>query len=270
MVRGNGAVGQGEKRVPVQQAQRNERFGYKFDGWHSDGTFHYTGDGQVGDQSETDGGNRALLAAEGLGRAVILFRSEGAATTYIGEFTLASPPHYRADAPDRNDEMRSVLVFRLVPRGPVDHSEKDDAPADPVGPEELPLEASNVDAYAMARPEEPAQTIRREADLVARYDAWLRQQGRDTVRHRIPLPEGGYMYTDVFDKSTDELIEAKASSARVYIRTGLGQVLDYGRYLPHRSKALLVETRPTDDLIELLASNDVGVIWASASGFERC
>jgi hypothetical protein len=28
-----------------------QTFGYNYDGWHADGTFHYTGDGQEGDQS---------------------------------------------------------------------------------------------------------------------------------------------------------------------------------------------------------------------------
>jgi hypothetical protein len=54
-----------------------EAFGYTFDGWHDDGTFRYTGDGQEGDQSPDVGGNRALLAAPELGRAIRLFRSEG-------------------------------------------------------------------------------------------------------------------------------------------------------------------------------------------------
>ena len=35
------------------------QFGYAFDGWHKDGTFHYTGEGQRGDQVMTHG-NRAV------------------------------------------------------------------------------------------------------------------------------------------------------------------------------------------------------------------
>ena len=45
-------------------------FGYKYDGWHADGMLHYTGDGQVGDQLLTTGGNKALMDAEGLGRTI--------------------------------------------------------------------------------------------------------------------------------------------------------------------------------------------------------
>jgi len=38
-------------------------FGYDYDGAQPDGTFHYTGDGQVGDQLPTVGGNKSLLDA---------------------------------------------------------------------------------------------------------------------------------------------------------------------------------------------------------------
>jgi hypothetical protein len=36
-----------------------EAFGYKFDGWHDDGMFHYTGDGQEDDQLPVDRGSLA-------------------------------------------------------------------------------------------------------------------------------------------------------------------------------------------------------------------
>jgi hypothetical protein len=75
-----------------------QTFGYNYDGWHADGTFHYTGDGQEGDQSLSKGGNKSLVDAASLGRTVRLFRSEGVNTTYLGAFTLADPPH---NAPTR-------------------------------------------------------------------------------------------------------------------------------------------------------------------------
>lgn len=247
-----------------------ETFGYKYDGWHSDGTFHYTGDGQEGDQSRDEGGNRALLRAADLSRAVRLFRSEGVNTTYLGEFALADPPYYQADAPDRNGEMRSVLVFRLEPLGDVLREASDSAPTPSAeGPQELPLEATNIEAYIADHPDEPAVAVRREAELVRAYSAWLAAHGESTVRHRIPIPDGGYLYTDVFNKATQELIEAKASAARVYIRAGLGQLLDYSRYLPHKKRAVLLPQTPAADLVELLHSYDVGVIWRSSSGFSR-
>jgi hypothetical protein len=246
-----------------------EVFGYTYDGWHSDGTFHYTGDGQVGDQLPTEGGNRAVLAAASLGRTIRLFRSEGVETTYLGAFQLAEPAFYRAESQDRNSEMRQVLVFRLVPMGSVVKDLTDAAVVDLTSPQELQIEASNVEAYAVARPDEPAVAVRREAELVARYERWLADRGETSVRHRIPIPGGGYVVTDLYAKHSQELIEAKASAGRSYIRAGLGQILDYGRFIQHRSKAILVPSEPSADLVELLRAHDVDVIWPSNDGFTR-
>jgi hypothetical protein len=55
-------------------------FGYVYDGWTEDGAFHYTGDGQFGDQQPDKGGNRDLLRAAEQGRAIRLFRSDGPST----------------------------------------------------------------------------------------------------------------------------------------------------------------------------------------------
>jgi hypothetical protein len=89
-----------------------------------------------------------------------------------------------------------------------------------------PVEANDVDQYAVQRPDEPANAVRREANLVQRYTSWLAASGEDMVRHRIPLPDGGHLFTDICNKATHELIEAKASAGRVYVRAGLGQLLD--------------------------------------------
>lgn len=245
-------------------------YGYRYDGWHSDGLFHYTGDGQRGDQSETTGGNHSLLRAKSLGRAVRLFRSDGPRTTYVGEFELADPPFYRADSTGADGAgTRSVLVFRLVPLGAAARLDGDTADADSSEPEELPVEAFDVESFVRRHPEEPAAAIRREATLVQKYVAYLGAQGRDAVRHRIPVPGGGYLFTDVFDKSTDELIEAKASSARVHVRAALGQILDYSRFLMHSSRALLVPVQPSSDLVELLHEHRISVIWQAGKSFDR-
>ncbi|WP_151083873.1 hypothetical protein [Nocardioides cynanchi] len=244
-------------------------FGYKYDGWHADGTLHYTGDGQVGDQSLRTGGNKSLMDAGKLGRTIRVFRSEERDTTYLGLFELAHPPYYRADALDRQGEVRSVLVFRLSPLGDVLKDPIDDADPDTAIPEELPVEANNVDKYAAQRPDEPREAVRREAQLVGRYTEWLNAQGQATVRHRVPIPGGGYLFTDVFNKATEELVEAKASAARSYVRAALGQVLDYARFLDHEAKAVLLPVRPSADLIELLTSHECAVIWEEGKTYLR-
>lgn len=242
-------------------------FGYNYDGMQSDGIYHYTGDGQEGDQSKFRGGNKALLDTVTNGRAVRLFKSAGRLTTYVGEFALADPPFFRADAPDKYGEMRSVLVFRLQPVGSVATAPQ--AVAGSADPIEMPLEGMTAEEFATSHPEEPSIAVRREAALVLRYAAWLDSRGEPTVRQKIPLPGGGFLYTDIFNTITLELIEAKASGSRTHVRAGLGQLLDYGRFVEHSARALLLPTRPSDDLIELLRVHDVGVIWEEGKRFVR-
>ncbi len=147
---------------------QGEAFGYKYDGWQPDGTFHYTGDGQVGTQNPAQGGNAALLAAASKGRTVRLFRSEGTLTTYLGAFELLDdPPYFTAPAPDREGNLRDVLVFRLSPVGDVLRDQSDVAPPPPFDVLALPLEALDVDNYERQRPQEPREAVRREAALVA-------------------------------------------------------------------------------------------------------
>lgn len=93
----------------------------------------------------------------------------------------------------------------------------------------FPLEANDVEAYVVSHPEEPTSAVRREAALVRDYARWLAQRGRTARRHRIRFPDGRSLCTDCFDESTSEVLEAKGSAARTFIRSGLGQILDYSR-----------------------------------------
>jgi hypothetical protein len=91
-----------------------EKYGYIFDRW-IDGVFHFTGDGQVGDQVMKFG-NRAIRDHEKEGRALRVFKGVSGTVTYLGEFELADDPFYVAEARDAlSERARKVFVFRLVP-----------------------------------------------------------------------------------------------------------------------------------------------------------
>jgi hypothetical protein len=91
-----------------------EQYGYIYDRWQ-DGIFHFTGDGQVGDQ-EMKFGNRAILDHRKHGRALRVFDGVRGTVRYRGEFELAADPFYVAKARERSSEkVRKVIVFRLVP-----------------------------------------------------------------------------------------------------------------------------------------------------------
>jgi hypothetical protein len=246
-------------------ATAGAQFGYAFDGWHRDGTFHYTGDGQVGDQLMKDG-NRAVRDHIDDGRALRLFEKDGTYVTYVGEFELPDESHIlRDEALDRNQaNLRSVFVFRLRPVGPTWEGCTARAPEGGLA-QEVPLEAANIESYVRERAHlEPEVALRTEAALVARYSAWIaRAVNGTTTRQAIPTAAGHMMYTDLFVRETRELVEAKSSSSRTHMRSALGQILDYARYVPHSSLAILVPSQPDPEMTQLLIAHGVGCIWES-------
>ena len=71
-------------------------YGYIYDGRGEDGFFHYTGEGQEGDQQMTQG-NRAIRDHVEEGRELHLFEAHGTELEYIGQFRYHDD--YQADAP---------------------------------------------------------------------------------------------------------------------------------------------------------------------------
>lgn len=90
-----------------------EAHGYE-DGDADDGTFHYFGEGQVGDMAFVRG-NKAILEHAQHGKSMLLFRTRGKGkrVRYAGEYGL-SDWEYR-EAPDSKGTMRQAIVFKLVP-----------------------------------------------------------------------------------------------------------------------------------------------------------
>jgi hypothetical protein len=87
------------------------KYGY-FDEWKSDGCYHYTGEGQHGDQ-EMKSGNAAVLRHKEERRALRLFKGARGVVEYLAEFQVdAQTPFYTMDAPEtEGGPVRSVIVF---------------------------------------------------------------------------------------------------------------------------------------------------------------
>lgn len=241
-------------------------FGYNYDGPQADGSYSYTGEGQVGDQMLTRG-NRAIYEND---RVLRLFEQAGRAEVrYVGEFRVDPyDPVTLANAPDSSGATRSVFVFRLWPadgtgavKPEVDGSEV----------QIVPLEQNKTEAFVANPAEGPTAAERREAALVARYASWLAQRGQDTARHRVNLPgTRRALYTDLFNTATNEVVEAKGLANRDDVRLALGQILDYARYVTHEHRAVLLPARPAGDLVDLLISHGVSCIYETNKGtFER-
>lgn len=246
-----------------------EQHGY-FDGWADDGCFHYTGEGQRGDQQFREG-NKAVRHHEADGRILRLFRASGPEVTYLGAFTTDSQqPYYFTDAPETGGgPLRTVIVFRLRPVGQVLRRDAERIRV-PGGPRisEVAVEAHNQDRYRVQRGTNLSEAERREAALVVRYRGHLEQRGVEVVRLAIrPGSELRPLYCDLFNKSNHELVEAKGTVTREALRLALGQLLDYRRFIdPRPAMVLLVPMRPRPDLLALLQEYGVRVVWEEEQG----
>jgi hypothetical protein len=248
-----------------------EQHGY-YDGWQSDGCFHYTGEGQRGDQRMISG-NRSILDHQRQGRALRLFDGARGTVEYVGRFVLdVEHPWYETDAPQNGSpDLRKVIVFRLrlvdgdSPR--VVASKIADVIAGSVvrnvSIEEQLTERSFVDPNR-----EPYEAERRESSLVQDFSAYLRALGHEVCRKQI-VPHGEYkpLFTDLFDETAGLLVEAKGSVTRESIRMAIGQLADYGRFVDARHRAILVESRPRPDLESLALSQGIAVVWRTGRQF---
>jgi hypothetical protein len=95
-----------------------EQYGYYHDCWEADGSFHYTGEGQQGDQALA-GGNLAVLNHLNNGRALRVFHGSSGVVQYVGEFVLDAQHHYSWSlAPSiTSGPLRQVIRFHLRPVG---------------------------------------------------------------------------------------------------------------------------------------------------------
>jgi hypothetical protein len=248
-----------------------QRHGY-YDGW-LDGCFHYTGEGQRGDQT-MDHGNAAILNHSDAGRALRVFEGVGGDLTYLGDFELdAAQPFYRADAPETgNGPMREVIIFKLWPKTvePGESNPKLDEIFNNPTRVRIPVEQQLTEKFFVPSAE-IYEAERREQSLVLEFEAYLSERGHDVWRHKFrPPDEARPILTDLFDGTTGTLIEAKGTVERGAIRMAIGQLADYRRFLNEEELqylAVLVPREPRRDLCDLLASQSIEYIFPWGEGF---
>jgi hypothetical protein len=145
-----------------------EPHGY-YDGWQEDGCFHYTGEGQYGDQ-QMKSGNASILNHQADGRALRVFEGARGIVTYLDEFELdPTRPFYWTDAPETGDgPRRQVVVFCLRPKNiePGKPSLKlASLLAGPVN-DDVPIEQQHTERAFVSPSREPYEAERREQRLV--------------------------------------------------------------------------------------------------------
>jgi len=224
-------------------------------------------EGQRGDQ-RMKSGNREILEHEQDGRALRLFTGARGTVRYEGEFALDhEEPWYTTDAPEVDPlQTCSVIVFRMRPKDvPAKPSKsKLDGVATEPGVTQVPVEEQWTEKAFVNPTREPFEVERREQKLVKDYMTFLELQGHDVCRLKIVAPgEAKPLFTDLYDLTTGTLIEAKGSVRRESIRMAVGQLADYRRHVGNRLRelAVLVPSEPRRDLLDLLDSQDITVIW---------
>lgn len=164
---------------------KGAQYGYLHDGWReTDDLFHYTGEGQVGDQQIVQG-NRAIRDHADEGREVHLFNAHAGDATYVGQLEYVD--HYEVDAPELGSEdldARSAIIFRLRPvtfEPGTSRSRLDNLDHEPV--KEVSVEQHLTETMLLTPNHEPREAERREQKLVLAYLAHLTSQG---PRHLPP------------------------------------------------------------------------------------
>jgi hypothetical protein len=242
--------------------------GYLYDGWREDGLYHYTGEGQIGDQQMVQG-NRAVRDHVAEGRELHLFEAHGVEVAHRGRLEYVD--HYVADAPETgNGPIRSVIVFRMRPldfKPEPSRSKVDTLGHDVV--REVPVEQHLTETMLVEPDHEPHEAERREQKLVRSYLAHLTGEGHDVCRLQLrPEDEPAPMFCDLYDKTTNTVVEAKGSIARPAFRMAIGQLADYARLVqPAPRRAVLVPQKPRPDLLRLAESTGVAVVWPAGDGF---
>lgn len=250
------------------------KHGYNFDGWAADGSaFFYTGAGRLGPQ-EFVRGNKALKDARSRGKTIHLFAADGNEVgtstrlhRYLGEFELDQvDPHRVEEAPDGIGIVRTVIVFRLVPRGTATATISQDLiasapPAMQTGWFETTREASDSLSFPRKAVAESA-IVRRERLFEDRLISAIEATGKTATRLSIVIPgQGAALFTDTWVREDRELFEVKADATRNNIRMAVGQLLDYARHIDPRPSHLtvVVPVRPVEDLVEFVKSLGLGI-----------
>jgi len=186
----------------------------------------------------------------------------------MGEFEYVD--HYLADAPETAEgPLRSVIVFRL--RRLTGSQALAPSRVNQFGPEsvkEVPVEQHLTERTMIYPNREPFQAERREQKLVRELEASWRGQGDDVCRLQLrPKGEPAPLFCDLYNQTTNVLVEAKGSVSRPAIRMAIGQLADYGRLVkPLPEKLILLPEEPRPDLLKLAKSQGIGVSWPDGDG----
>ena len=249
-------------------------FGYdKWEGLQVDGSFSYTGQGIKGNQKLTRG-NSSLIKAHESGKPIHLIESNKGTCEYLGEYALGDPYFEIKRASDIGREERDVLVFKLIPVARLivraDGTDNDLVLKGKMTNWSAP---NDSEIFSKGKAVSDRNILRIEHGLQKRFGEFLLMQGHTVQKYQFKFENTkGILEPDFWVNSLKLVVEAKASSAREYVRAGIGQVLDYANLSKidntNFKPALLLPNKPSNDLCKLIYSLGILLIVESESGFE--
>lgn len=241
------------------------KHGYIYDGWDvaDPSLFHYTGEGQVGDQVMA-GGNKAILDHLAKGRSLRVFKGVRGVVRYMGEFRLDSTTHAVRRAPATGGgPQRDVIVFRLRPVGaavsttprPTPGSYKRAKPSKAKAGIPFDRDPNAVDRALQAH-----------ADIQNALNDFLVAAGARPWSPRISEPDFDIAWTWRRLAFVCEVKSLTVANEERQIRLGLGQVLDYQELMttqrPGVRAVLAIERKPRDDRwMRLCERHGVILVW---------
>ena len=244
-----------------------ERHGY-FDQWATDDSFHYTGEGQRGDQTMTRG-NLAILSHRADGRALRVFQGASGTVQYVGQFVLDElEPFTITTAPSTNDgPPRQVIRFHLLPIDRAVTTAERGSLGRPFRRRDEDVEITSREAIAYRDPDAAGRGLRAHNRLQNRLSDLVETAGYTPIDPESPIDPAFDLAW--FDGPTLFVVEVKSctqDNQTQQLRLGIGQVLDYEDTLlasGHTVQAVLyVEEQPTDPRWSGLAQrHDIRLIW---------
>jgi hypothetical protein len=173
-------------------------------------------------------------------------------------------PNWNADHRKVCDWMSKALV-----QSTGKHS-KQSLPSDPKAAKPKVRSKPHVDPAQFDFSQRSAEMVRTaqklEAALVRDFKKWLRDKG-----HVVEQLVYGRLLCDAHEKDRNNLIEAKSSNRREYLRMAVGQLLDYAFLgkeefgTPHM--AILLPKKPEAEILTWLEGLTIKVIWKQRKEF---
>ena len=251
-------------------------FGYE-DRELEDGTFVYSGEGKVGDQKLIKG-NKAILNHLKDDMALRVFRASDQNETiveYIGEFFVGDPPFQVVKKPDINKNVRDVFEFNLIPAGSTVDLDRVEIVSSTELVTRKPVQVNDAKEYSLNILGSTTVAQKIESVLQEKYEQYLKSLKIDVATLEIRIKESGRILNpDLVDFTSSRIIEAKGNNSRGSIRMAIGQVQDYVFQAKRSngsiwSPSILFPGRPSEDLVELIKSKSIELIWEDVDGTFR-